>query len=307
VFQCLYQFLADTLRAVGNSRTPLFFLGSAMVMNILLDLLFIGGFGWAVPGAAWATTLSAAAAGVLCLAYCLWQYPMFRIPLKALARPDRRMAAQAARFGLPTGLQLAGGGLGGRAMQTVVNSVGSNAIAAYNAAYRIDNFLLLPCTVLGIAVATCTAQNLGAGLYKRVKTGLKAASWFSAAFSAVVSVLIFVFAAQLTRIFIRAEETDIVRMGVWGLRVLAPLFLLCNQLNLFISFFRGAGAVSMAFWISLAQIAVRILFAFSLAPFLGMDAVWFCMPVTWVACGAFSLWYYRGGRWRRKSLTAAEG
>lgn len=302
VFQCLYQFLADTLRAVGNSRTPLLFLGAAMVINIVLDLIFIMAFGWAVPGAAWATTISAVVAAVLCLGYCLARYDIFRIKLAALFHPNRQMAARVVRFGVPTALQQAVGSLGGMFMQTVVNGFGSAAIAAYNAAFKIDNFLLLPCNVLGIAVSTCTAQNIGAGHKERTKTGLLSASRFSAVFSVAASVFIFVFAKPLMHIFINPSEVEIVQMGVWGLRVLAPLFLLCNQLNLFISFFRGVGAVSVAFWVSFAQIVVRILFAFSLAPFIGMDAVWFCMPATWVLCGAFSFWYYRSGRWGRQSI-----
>lgn len=302
VFQSLYQFLADSLRAMGDSRTPLIFLGTAMVMNIVLDYIFISSFGWAVAGAAWATTISAVAAGLLCLAYCLVKYPLFRISPAQLLRPSASMLGRVTRFGLPTALQQAVGSLGGMAMQTVVNGFGSGAIAAYNAAFRIDNFLLLPCNVLGVAVSTCTAQNLGAGQDERVTAGLKSASRFSAVFSLIASLLIFVFAPQLVQIFILPEETEIIAMGVWGLRVLAPLFLLCNQLNLFISFFRGAGAVSVAFWVSLANIIIRILFAFSLAPFIGMDAVWFCMPCTWVLCGGFSLWYYLSGRWRRESV-----
>lgn len=303
LFQCLYQYLADTLRAMGESRVPLVFLGTATVLNIVLDTVFILAFDMAVAGVAWATTISAALAGLGILAYCLARHEVFRASRESL-RAGMAMLRRITSFGLPTAMQQTVASLGGMFMQAVVNGFGSAAIAAYNTAFKIDNFLLLPCVCLGVAVSTYTAQNIGAGNTGRVKKGLYSASKFSAVFSIVASVLIFVFAEQLMHIFVRPEEAEIVRLGVWGLRVLAPLFLLCNQLNLFISFFRGVGAVSMAFYISFAQIVVRILFSFSLAPVIGLDAVWFCMPVTWILCGGFSFWYYRRGRWQGKDISA---
>lgn len=300
-FQCLYQFLADAMRSMGDSRTPFFFIVISTCMNALLVTFFLAFLQLGIAGAGWATFLSELTAAAACLFYSLKKYEVFRLnPLRV--RPDGKIFCAIASFGATTAAQQMVGSVGGMLQQTVVNGFGSSAIAAYNSVYRIDNFLLLPCTGLGAAVSTFTAQNLGAGQQKRMKEGFRAAARVTAVFSFVASLLIFFFAKELILIFIRPGETEVISAGIHGLRVLALPFILCNELSLFTSFFKGAGDVAISFHISFVQIILRVIIAFSLASVLGMDAIWLCMLVTWVLSSAFSFWYYRKEKWGRKGL-----
>lgn len=295
--QGLYQFLADALRAMGDSRTPLLFLIISTVLNIVLDTWFIAGFGLGVAGVGWATLLSEVVAAVLCLAYSLWRCPLLRV---RHLRPDSRLLWTLAGCGGATALQQTIGSIGGMLQQTVVNGFGSSAIAAYNAAYKIDNLLLLPCIGLGGALSMFAAQNLGAGQRERMREGLRVCVRITAVFSLIASLGIFLAARPLVLCFIQEGETEVITMGVHGLRVLAPLYILCNEISLMTNFFKGANSVGVASAMGIAQIVLRVGIAFSLAGSLGMDAVWLCMPLTWIFSSLFALWYYKSGRWERK-------
>ena len=294
--QALYQFLADALRALGDSRTPLWFLVFAALLNIVLDAWFLAGLGLGVAGVGWATLIAEAVAAAGCLVYTAVRCPLLRVDLRRL-HPDGHILRALLHYGSATALQQTIGSVGGMLQQTVVNGFGSAAIAAYNTAYKVDNLLLLPCIGLGSALSLYTAQNLGAGQRARMQQGLRACVLVTAAFSAAASVGIFAGAKGLTLVFLRAADTAAVAESMRGLRLLAPLYLLCNEISLMTNFCKGAGRVSVAANVSIAQIVLRVAFAFGLAGTLGMDAVWLCMPVTWVVCSVFYGWYYWSGRW----------
>lgn len=300
VFQCLYQYMTDVLRGLGDSRTPLLFLVVSTVLNIALDLLFILVFAMDVAGVAYATVIAQAVSAVSCVLYSLHRYDYFLLNLRP-SRIDKSLLLRSLKLGLPSAMQQTVGSLGAIGMQSVVNGFGSVAMNGYNAAYKVDNFIMLPVTNMGVALGTFVAQNVGAGLMGRVKEGLKKTSVACALLSAIASVLIFFFAENLVQLFVTADQTEIIRIGAWGLRVLAVPYVLCSQMNVFISFFKGVGDVNVAFWASLGQVIIRLAISFGLSPVekIGMNAVWFAMPTTWFLVCMFSFWYYTSGRWKK--------
>lgn len=283
VFQCLYQYIADVLRGLGDSRTPLLFLVLSTVLNIVLDLAFILWLSMDVAGVAYATVLAQLVSALCCLAYSVRRYGCFRLNLRP-GRIDRPLLVRSLKLGVPSAMQQAVGSLGALGMQSVVNGFGQAAMNGYNAAYKVDNFIMLPITNMGMALGTFVAQNMGAGRRERVKEGMKKTSLACALMSLTASAFIFVFAENLVQLFVTAEETQIIRIGSRGLRVLAVPYALCSQANIFISYFRGVGEVGIAFWASLSQVVIRLAICFLLSPLpaVGMDAVWFSMPATWV-------------------------
>ena len=295
-FQCLYQYFSDVLRGLGDSRTPLYFLLMSTSMNIALDIAFTAIFHWGVDGVAWATVISQAASALACAAYSLRRYDCFALSVRP-ARVDIGLLRRSLRLGLPSAMQQTVGSVGALCMQSVVNSFGSIAMNGYGAAYKVDNFIMLPVSNMGVAMGTFVAQNVGARQYGRARQGLKKLSLLCAVLSVALSALIFIFAGPLVQVFVTARETEIVRVGARGLRILAVPYVLCGQLQLFMSFFRGAGDVRVAFWGSLAQVLIRLVICYSLAPVIGLDAVWFAMPATWVMVGAFSFFYDRRQDW----------
>lgn len=301
VFQCLYQYLADVLRGLGDSKTPLLFLILSTVLNIVLDVAFILLLDMDVAGVAYATVIAQVISALACMVYSRQKYgKLFSLNLSP-AKVDRVLLGDSFSLGLPSAMQQTVGSIGAIGMQSVVNSFGSAAMNGYNAAYKVDNFLMLPISTLGIALGTFIAQNVGAGNLKRVREGLWKVSAACSILSVVASAFIFVYAEYMIQIFVTAEQVETITIGAWGLRVLAVPYILCSQGNIFTSFFRGVGAVKVAFWISFSQVVLRLLICFGLSPIpaIGLNAVWFCMPVTWVWICAFSWLYYRSRRWEK--------
>ena len=301
IFQCLYQYLTDVLRGLGDSRTPLLFLVLATVLNIILDLFFILVVHMDVAGVAYATVIAQLLSALCCLAYSRRRYgELFLVNLR-LRGVDVSLLKGSLALGLPSAMQQTVGSIGALGMQSVVNSFGAAAMNGYNAAYKADNFIMLPISTMGIALGTFVAQNVGAGNLPRVREGLKKTSIACGAMSVAASTLIFIFAEAMVQIFVTAEEVQTITIGAWGLRVLAVPYILCSQSNIFTSFFRGVGAVKVAFWISFAQVVIRLAICFGLSPIpaIGMNAVWFCMPITWAQVCLFSWVYYRSRRWEK--------
>ena len=301
VFQCLYQYLSDVLRGLGDSRTPLLFLILSTVLNIVLDLVFILVLRMDVAGVAYATVIAQALSAVSCMLYSRRHYGEL-LRLKLLPKQlNRNLLGGSLSLGLPSAMQQTVGSIGALGMQSVVNSFGSAAMNGYNAAYKVDNFIMLPISTMGIALGTFIAQNVGAGNLSRVSQGMKKTSIACGAMSVAASALIFVFAESMVQIFVTAEEVETISIGAWGLRVLAVPYILCSQANIFTSFFRGVGAVRVAFWFSFLQVIIRLAICFGLSPIpaIGLNAVWFCMPVTWLQVCLLSWFYYRSRCWEK--------
>ena len=299
VFQCLYQYLSDVLRGLGDSRTPLMFLLFSTGLNIVLDIAFIVVLRMDVEGVAIATVISQAISAGLCTAYSRRKYDCFLLNLRP-DRVDRALLRRSLRLGLPTAMQQMVGSVGAVCMQSVVNRFGSVAMNGYGSAYKVDNFIILPVSNMGVALGTFVAQNVGAGKYTRAKEGLRTVSLACAVLSLVMSMAIYLLAEPLVALFVSAREAETVALGARGLRILAVPYLLCSQLALMISFFRGAGAVRVTFWCALAQVGVRLSICYGLSPVIGLDAVWFSMPATWVIFNVFSFFYYRSQSWEAR-------
>ena len=301
VFQCLYQYLSDVLRGLGDSKTPLLFLILSTLLNIVLDLVFILVLHMDVAGVAYATVIAQVLSAISCMMYSKRHYGEL-LSLKLLPKQlDKSLLGGSLSLGLPSAMQQTVGSIGALGMQSVVNSFGSAAMNGYNAAYKVDNFIMLPISTMGIALGTFIAQNVGAGNLQRVSQGMKKTSIACGAMSVAASALIFLFAESLVQIFVTAQEAETIAIGAWGLRVLAVPYILCSQANIFTSFFRGVGAVKVAFWFSFLQVIIRLAICFGLSPIpaIGLNAVWFCMPITWMQVCLLSWFYYRSRRWEK--------
>lgn len=300
IFQCLYQFPAGILRGIGDSKTPLYFLIVATVLNIILDIVFVFLFKNGVIGVAVATLIAQLIAAVACIIYTLRKYEMLRFKAKEFVF-DKQLFKLTVNYGLPSSIQQVVGSIGMLFLQGLVNSFGPNAMAAYTSAYKIDNFIMLPIMNLGLALSSFVGQNVGARKIDRIKTGLKSTAKICIIFSLVASTIIYIFSKELMLLFVDKTDTEIIRLGSDCLRALSPLFFLCGLLDCYISFFKGVGDVNVAMAISISQIVIRIIVAYSLAPIeaIGINAVWWCMPVTWVICSAMGYIRYKSGQWKK--------
>ncbi|HPM72988.1 MAG TPA: MATE family efflux transporter, partial [Spirochaetales bacterium] len=200
-----YNAISAVLRGLGDSKTPLYLLVGASLLNIALDLLFVVVFGWGVAGVAWATIISQGASFVGGLVYVAKRNPLVSLKPRSLGF-DRDVFKHSVRIGLPTGIQQTMVALGMMALTRLVNGQGTSTIAAFAAASRLDTFASMPAMNLSQALSTFTGQNMGAGKTERVKRGHLSASLVGAAISVAVGVAVILFGRGLMGMFTRDAE-----------------------------------------------------------------------------------------------------
>lgn len=287
-FVFLYNFFAFLLRAVGNSLTPLLFLGAASVLNIVLDLLFVVSFDMGVSGAAWATVSAQMLAGIGIAVYTWVKEPslrFFRMNKREFSGEKwRRVKAslpEVMRFSLAASIQQSVMNFGILMIQGLVNSFGTSVMAAFAAAVKIDSFAYMPAQEFSNSFSIFTSQNSGAGDKKRVREGVRTSVKLSISFCLVVSVLIFLFAKYLMMIFVHPKETEIIRIGVEYLRIEGSFYCGIGLLFLFYAYYRGIGKPEMSVVLTVISLGTRVALSYALAPILGVRVIWWSIPIGW--------------------------
>ena len=293
-FTFIYNYYACLLRAISNSVVPLWFLAVAVVLNIVLDLLFILLFGWGVRGAAWATVVAQAVSGVgLCL-YAIKKFPEFRI-----RRQDMRMkwatVKEIAVYSSLTCVQQSVMNFGILMVQGLINSFGIAVMAAFAAAVKIDSFAYMPVQDFGNAFSTFIAQNFGAGKTKRIREGIRVAVISTMLFCLFISLLVFIFARPLMLIFVPATESEIIAIGVQYLRVEGAFYCGIGCLFLLYGFYRGIRKPGMSVVLTVISLGTRVVLAYVLSaiPAIGVVGIWWAVPVGWFLADIVGMWYYR--------------
>lgn len=293
-FTFIYNFEAALLRAVGDSVTPLRFLALSVVLNIGLDLLFVLQLERGVEGVAWATVVAQAVAALGIAGYAYARYPELRLRREDL-RFDRRSLREIASFSSLTCVQQSVMNLGILMVQGLVNGFGPAVMAAFAVAVKIDSFAYMPVQEFGNAFSTFVAQNFGAGRFDRVRCGLRRAMILAMAFSAVVSVAVFVFAGPLMRLFVRPEESEIVRIGVGYLRIEGAFYVGIGVLFLWYGYYRAVRMPGMSVVLTVVSLGTRVVLAYRLAavPSIGVAGIWWAIPIGWLLADLAGWWYYR--------------
>jgi len=218
-----YNSVAAVLRGLGDSITPLYFLVLATVLNIGLDLLFIVKFGWGVQGAALATIIAQGVAFMVAVFYLNSTHELIKFNLREFAF-DRGIFKQTLRIGLPTGLQQTFVAVGMLALMRIVNGFGTDVVAAYTAAGRLDSLAIIPSMVFSTALSTFVGQNIGAGKIERVKKGLSRTLLMASAVALGTTALIIVFKTPLMGLF--TTDQEVIRIGGEYLTIVTSFYLL---------------------------------------------------------------------------------
>lgn len=302
IFLFGYNTVSAILRGLGDSKTPLYFLIIATGMNIVLDLLFVMVFGWGVAGAAWATVIAQGVSFLIGVVY------MQRSPHEHLHVSLRRMRFDPTifrtvlRVGLPSGVQQSLVSLGFVAITRIVNPFGTDVVAGYTAASRLDSFAAMPAMNLAMAVSTFVAQNLGAGRPERVRRGYRSILAVSAGLSALISLVMVLFKRPLIGLF--TADPSVVRIGAEYLLIVSSFYLLFSGMFITGGVLRGAGdTITQMIITILALWVVRIPVSALLASSLGSRGIWWGIPAGWLVGFTANFFYYLGGRWQRKVVT----
>ncbi len=290
----VYNFHAFLLRSVGNSSSPLYFLLISVVLNIVLDVLFMVGLKMGVEGAALATVISQIVSAAGIYLYTWKQFPELR-----LSRDDRQIDFSSIRkiasFSYLTCMQQSVMNLGILMVQGLVNSFGTTVMAAFAAAVKIDSFAYMPVQDFGNAFSTFIAQNFGARRQDRIRRGIRCAWLTTTLFAGIVSILVFFFAAELMSIFIPASEQEIISIGVAYLQIEGSLYIGIGYLFLFYGYFRAVSRPSVSLILTIISLGTRVILAYSLAaiPSLSYNGIWWSVPIGWILADIAGVLFYR--------------
>ena len=289
----LYNFYAALLRAVGDSVTPLWFLGISVVLNIGLDLLFILVFDMGVGGAALATVMAQGVSAIGLMLYVLGRRPELRLRKEDM-HFDRVSVKEIVSFSSLTCVQQSVMNFGILMVQGLVNSFGTAVMAAFAAAVKIDSFAYMPVQEFGNAFSTFVAQNFGAGKQARIRRGVRSAFVTSVLFSLAVSVAVFLLARPLMLIFVRAEEMEIIRIGVQYLRIEGVFYFGIGILFLLYGYYRAIRMPGMSVVLTVLSLGTRVVLAYALAaiPSVGVTGIWWSIPIGWALADAVGIIYY---------------
>lgn len=282
VFTFIYNFYASVLRALGDSRTPLYFLAISSVLNVIGDLFFVTVLHWGSNGCALATVMSEAFSCLLCGIYIKKKVPVLCLGKKWLVF-DKELFVRTVQYGWTSAMQQATVQLGKLGIQAIVNTMGVSAMAAFAAVNRIDDFAYTPQQNIGHAMTALLAQNKGAGKRERIKEGFRCGMKIEFAYGMIVCLICFVFAKPLMKLFVKDEE--VICLGVQYLHLIAIMYLLPAATNGIQGFFRGIGDLKVTLLSSFINMGVRVLAALPLvfACGLGMTALPFSYLCGWGA------------------------
>lgn len=299
-----YNQLSSVIRALGDSKTPFWFLLFSTVLNILLDLFCIVTLGWGVAGAAIATVFSQALSAVLC-----YIYMMRRFEILKSTREERAISGRHVRtllsIGLPMGLQLSITSIGSIMLQSSNNALGTTCVAAFTAAMRIKMFFLCPYESLGIAMATFAGQNYGAGKPERIWQGVKSSGIIAGVYYVFMFIVLMTMSEFLTEFFVEANETEIIAYSAQFLHVAAWFFPILAVLCILRYTIQGAGYTNFAMLSGVMEMIARAAVSLFAVPVFGYTAVCFGDSMAWVAADLFLVpaFIYVYGR-LKKSVSA---
>ncbi len=268
-------------RAVGESKKPLYFLIASVVVNLFLDLLFVGCFRWGVTGAAWATFISQLTAAVLSGIYIIKFNKAFKISLT-----DFKLNAKASmtqlKLGIPISLQFTITSIGSMALQTAVNSFGSNVIAGFTAAGRVEQLTNIPMSGLGVGTMTFVSQNYGAGNYDRIIKSVKKIFILDVLVSIVCSLILVCIGPSVVKLFMTEYNADIMYAAKRYLIAIAQCYSLVAVLFVFRNTLQGLGFTYANTIAGAGELFGRLAVALVLKPFIGFSAVCYAGPAAWL-------------------------
>jgi putative MATE family efflux protein len=301
-----YNAFSAVLRALGDSRTPLYFLIIAVLANVGLDLLFVAVFGWGVAGAAWATIISQGIAfGASWIYMQKSGHDILRIDLRRMVF-DRAIFSQSIRIGLPSAAQQTMVAMGFMALQWIVNGFGTDAVAAYTAAGRLDSFAGMPALNFSMALITFVGQNIGAGKMDRVRKGFVATLLMSGALALAATLLMVFLKEPLIRLF--NGDPAVVDIGSRYLVIVGSFYLVFSTMFITGSVPRGAGDTLFPMIVTLFSLWIaRIPLSILLSRTMGINGVWWSIPIAWAIGTILNVIYYFTGRWRRMRIVNPVG
>lgn len=292
VFVFYYNVSTGIFTALGDSRTPFCFLAVSSVANIGVDILFVTKFKMGVAGVAWATFLCQSMSCILALIFVLLK--LRRLSGERMNKPfSATLLCQIARIAVPSTLQQSFISFGNIIIQGTINPFGSDTVAGYAAAIKLNNLVVTSATTLGNGISSFTSQNIGAGKYDRIRPGHRAGLRMAFALIIPMFLLYFIAARYLIYLFLDSPTGTAVDVGVEFLRIVSPFYFTVSLKLISDGVLRGAGLMKYFMIATFTDLVLRVALALILSPHLGATGIWMSWPVGWLVGAGLSLWFYR--------------
>ncbi|MBD5145468.1 MAG: MATE family efflux transporter [Ruminococcus sp.] len=294
IFIFLYNYYAYMLRAFGNSVTPLVFLGTASVINILLDIIFVVYLNLGVKGAAYATLIAQAVSGVGLALYSLIREQNLRVGLSEI-HFEKGEISETLRMSFSASVQQSVMNFGILMIQGLVNSFGTTVMAAFTVAVKIDTLAYMPAQEFGNAFSLFVSRNYGAKEYGRIRECIKKSFFISAVFCIAVSAAVVVFSESLMKIFVKAEETGIIHTGSQYLMTEGAFYVGIGILFLLYGYYRGINKPEMSLILTVISLGTRVALAYLLSGYeaVGVFGIWISIPIGWFLADTAGLIYMK--------------
>lgn len=289
--QVLYNMLSAILRALGNSRTPLYFLILSALLNIGLDLVFIKVFGMGAAGAAYATVISQLIAGIASFIYIITKVPLLHLKKEDWAY-DRVLVGNQLKVGFPMALQYSITAIGTTMVQAALNKLGSTAVASYTAAGKIEQIAGQAYVAIGTTMATYCAQNRGAGRIDRIKEGFKSATCMGFIYSIIAGALIFFFGKYMTYLFVSEDISEVIGYVDTYLRCISLFFIPLTIVNVHRNGIQGMGFGVLPMMAGVAELIGRGVASVVAAHYRSYIGICMGGPAAWVLAAALLIWMY---------------
>lgn len=281
-FTILYNVVSAIIRAMGDSKTPFYFLVFSALLNVVLDLLFIIVFQMGVAGAAWATILSQAAAGVLCFLFMKKRYDIL-----TFSKQERKLELSYIKrlmiMSVPMGLQYSITAIGSIMLQSAVNMLGSLYVSAYTAALKVNQLAMCPFDAFATAASTFGSQNLGAGQFARIRKGLFDSVLIATIYGVAIGIVLVLAGSKIALLFVDSGETVVLGYAQQMLNFSGYFFWLLAFLNCIRMTIQGLGYSVIAMLAGCSELVARGVMALAVIPVLGFPGVCMTNPLAWLA------------------------
>ncbi|MDD2958519.1 MAG: MATE family efflux transporter [Lachnospiraceae bacterium] len=297
-FLFMYNVLSAMFNALGKSRIPLCFLIFSSILNIILDWILVTQFHMGVAGVAWATLIAQSISAVLSFLVLILQFKKMKTGYSKLFAGEELLPMM--KISLPSILQQSTVSIGMMLVQSVVNGFGSEALAGFSAAMRIEAICVVPMSGIGNAVSSYTAQNIGAHKEKRVTEGYHAANKLVLVCAAIIFLILELFNRQIIALFLGTDGNSLaMSTGRNYLTFMGHFFCLIGFKMAVDGLLRGAGDMKMFTIANLVNLFIRVFIAMTFAPRYGIAMIWYAVPVGWFANWIISFIQYRTGKWKK--------
>lgn len=298
VTQIAYNAAASIMRALGDSKTPLYFLIVCTMLNIVLDLLFVLVLHKGVAGVAFATVISQAVSAVLCIVYMAKKYPLLHFTKEDM-RPDWKLLWRILSIGLPMGLQTCILSIGMMVITSVINSFGSDIVAAQTAGSKVEQLVTMIFAQVAFSFSVYSGQNFGAKDFMRIRLGVRKAFIIVGSLSLISTAVMFLFGDDIILLFVNAGETKIIQSASELIRIEAMFFAALGWIWLFNSALRGIGDIGTTMLSSFVELGAKILLSIFLSRAFGYIGIWYAAPIGWVLGLIPSMLRFHSGGWMR--------